>query len=169
MAASPGPRGCVDVTSSRVRVGTPSTLPPEAGGSLHDSAINAPAGPRQIVQHPSRIQLLNSFRCDFNGARLKLPHSTARVLALLCLDARPVQRSYVCQLLWPQQRPDLASGSLRTAVWRLRRACPGLVTADEHQLALRAGLSVDYRELVDSVERVMNLKSLETSWNRTSR
>jgi DNA-binding SARP family transcriptional activator len=83
-----------------------------------------------------------------------LPHSTARVLALLCLDARPVQRSYVCQLLWPQQRPDLASGSLRTAVWRLRRVCPGLVTADEHQLALRPGLSVDYRELVDSVEQL---------------
>jgi DNA-binding SARP family transcriptional activator len=102
----------------------------------------------------SRIQLLNSFRCDYNGVRLKLPHSTARVLALLCLHVRPVPRSHLCQLLWPQASPELASGSLRTAVWRLRRACPGLIAADDHELVLHSGLSVDYRDLVDSVEQL---------------
>jgi DNA-binding SARP family transcriptional activator len=102
----------------------------------------------------TRVRVLDTFHCEYHGHRLSLPHSSQRVLAMLALVDHPVRRTDVCQLLWPHHDAELASGSLRTAVWRLRRVCPALVLADQRALGLHPDVRVDYRELVRRVERI---------------
>ena len=84
----------------------------------------------------SHIQLLGQVSLWANGACV-VPRS-AKELGLLAVLAeahpRPVTRSLLCRLLWPESDPDRARRSLNQAVYAVRR----LVGAD----ALRARLDL---------------------------
>lgn len=65
--------------------------------------------------------------------------STRHELALLlylALEPGPHPRQHLRQLLWPQTEPEYASGSLRTALSRLRRRLGAWLTTDRHTVAL---------------------------------
>jgi DNA-binding SARP family transcriptional activator len=55
----------------------------------------------------------------------------------------PVVRSQTAHLLWPDATSTHAYASLRTAVFRLERNCPGLVEATNSYLRLATGIRVD--------------------------
>ncbi|MGY1781951.1 AfsR/SARP family transcriptional regulator [Geodermatophilus sp. SYSU D01036] len=74
-------------------------------------------------------------------------------MALVCLSGRP-PRAVVAGELWPDVPEDHAHGSLRSALWRLQRAAPGLVHASGTVLSLAEGVRVDVQELGHWARRV---------------
>ena len=66
----------------------------------------------------------------------------------------PTPREEVAAVLWPEAASDRASGSLRTALWRLRSVHPHLVLCDGDSARLHPDVQVDVDELVEDVRRL---------------
>jgi DNA-binding SARP family transcriptional activator len=90
--------------------------------------------------------LLETFELRRHGDRVRLPLPAQRLLAYLALQDRPLHRAYVAGALWLDSTDAHASGSLRSALWRLRRSGCDLVQESEHQLRVSDRVSVDVRE-----------------------
>ena len=82
-----------------------------------------------------------------------LPHVVQRLVAYLCLTGRPPRTALAGQL-WPDASEGHAHGSLRSALWRLQKAVPGLVRASCDHLSLAEDVRVDVHELGHWAERV---------------
>jgi DNA-binding SARP family transcriptional activator len=82
-----------------------------------------------------------------------LPLGVQRLVAHLCLVGRQA-RTAVAGRLWPDVPEEKAHASLRSALWRLRRALPELVDATGDALGLAAGVRVDVRDLHTWADRV---------------
>ncbi len=111
----------------------------------------------------ARVTLLDGFGVQLGakGSRSaleELPHGVQRLVAHLCLSGRP-PRCTVAGQLWPEVSEEHAHGSLRSALWRLQKAAPGLVTVTAGRLSLADGVRVDVRELDDWVRRVRDPRS----------
>lgn len=105
-----------------------------------------------------RVTLLDGFTLSFDGdapaaPAEELPRGTQRLVAHLCLAGRR-PRSVVAGHLWPDVPEESAHGSLRSALWRLHKAAPGLVEVAGGSLALAGGVRVDVRELEEWARRV---------------
>jgi DNA-binding SARP family transcriptional activator len=74
-----------------------------------------------------------------------LPHCAQRLVALLSLCGRST-RAAVAGQLWPDVPEDRAHGSLRSSLWRVQKAVPGLVSVSGCALGLARGVRVDVRE-----------------------
>ena len=89
-----------------------------------------------------RLRLFGVFRLEcVDGAR-DVPVNEQRLLAYLGLHKR-ASRTVVAGALWPDVTEERAHGSLRTALWRLRRARQPVVGSDGDTLCLADGVSVD--------------------------
>lgn len=97
-----------------------------------------------------RVTLLDGFGIhadsDLGLPAGDLPHSVQRLVAHLCLSRRPL-RAALAGALWPDVSEDRAHGSLRSTLWRLQKAAPGLVATSGEHLALADGVRVDVHEL----------------------
>jgi DNA-binding SARP family transcriptional activator len=101
----------------------------------------------------ARVTLLDGFRLDGQGLdqcspRGGLPPGVQRLVAHLCLSGR-VTRTATAGRLWPGVSEGHAHGSLRSALWRLHGAAPGVIEVSGEALCLAAGVRVDVRELSD--------------------
>jgi len=99
---------------------------------------------------PARVVLLGGFAVEVGGAEPgstldELPPGVRRVVAYLGLSGRPA-RAAVAGRLWPDVPEQRAQGSLRSALWRLQKAAPGLVESSGGALFLARGVRVDVRE-----------------------
>jgi DNA-binding SARP family transcriptional activator len=84
-----------------------------------------------------------------------LPHGVQRLLAYLGLSGRPA-RSAVAGELWPGVPQGRADRNLRSALWRLQKAVPGVVESCGGALALTDAVGVDVRELDEWARRVLH-------------
>ena len=109
----------------------------------------------QLAPTP-RVRLLDGFALEAGpGPPLgDLPRGTQRLVAHLGLCGRRARIS-VAGELWPGVPEEHAQGSLRSALWRLQKAAPGLVEAGPGSLALAAGVRVDVAELTGWARRVL--------------
>lgn len=89
---------------------------------------------------------------------MPLPPAVRRLVAFLSLHDRALQRMYVAGNLWPDSDERRAAASLRSALWRLRRAACPLVATTGGQVSLDRSVTVDLEALVD-VERVVTPSS----------
>jgi DNA-binding SARP family transcriptional activator len=112
------------------------------------------------VNRPSRtrVTLLDGFGLELPGQALRsaaddLPHAVQRLLAHLCLSTKAT-RTATAGSLWPDVPEDHAHGSLRSALWRLNRAAPGLVESSGTYLRLATDVRVDVWDLSDWARRV---------------
>ena len=113
------------------------------------------------MEHPSptRVTLLDGFGLDLPGRARRsiaddLPRGVQRLVAHLCLSPR-LTRAATAGHLWPDVPEDHAHGSLRSALWRLNKAAPGLVESSGTCLRLAAGVRVDVRDLSDWAGRAV--------------
>ncbi|MCZ2860660.1 AfsR/SARP family transcriptional regulator [Blastococcus sp. VKM Ac-2987] len=107
-----------------------------------------------------RITLLDGFALRWGrpGSEARgdeLPHSVQRLVVYLCLAGRPA-RTAVAGDLWPEVPEEQAHASLRSALWRSRKAAPGLIEGVGGALSLVPGVRVDVRELSDWARRVVD-------------
>jgi len=109
------------------------------------------------------VALLDGFgvrlgTTDAEAGAEEFPHCVQRLVAHICLSGRP-PRAAIAGQLWPDVPEDHAHGSLRSALWRLQKAAPGLVEAAAGCLVLADGVRVDIRELSDWAGRVRDPRS----------
>ncbi|MGY1709829.1 BTAD domain-containing putative transcriptional regulator [Geodermatophilus sp. SYSU D00758] len=107
----------------------------------------------------ARVSLLDGFRVSVDAASAgtavgRLPHGVQRLIAHLVLCGRPA-REAIAGELWPDVSEAHAHGSLRSALWRVQRAVPGLVVVSGGAVALAEGVRVDVRELVSWAHSVL--------------
>ena len=100
------------------------------------------AGASTIAAPRIRLTLLGGFTLTRDGVPLRPGGTGRRVVALLGLLG-PMSRSTAAGTLWQDVPEHHALGSLRTAVWRLHRLAPDLVTAEDDHVQLDAGVDVD--------------------------
>lgn len=94
-----------------------------------------------------RLQLMDGFRVEVDGAPISLASSVQRLLAFLALRTR-VSRAEAAGTLWAGGTEAHAQGCLRTTLWRLRRLPEPLLEDDGPLLRLRPDVGVDARDLV---------------------
>jgi DNA-binding SARP family transcriptional activator len=104
----------------------------------------------------ARLGLLGAFELSFGGGTLELPTPAQRVLAYLAIEDRPLQRSYLAAALWLDSTDARAAGSLRSALWRIRRSRCELVEERNHQLQLSSKVAVDLRAAYAWASRVQD-------------
>ena len=102
---------------------------------------------------PVRVTLLDGFGLELPDRAPRsvaddLPHAVQRLVAHVCLSRGPT-RAATAGRLWPDVPEDHAHGSLRSALWRLNKAAPGLVDASGGVLRLGTDVHVDVCELSD--------------------
>jgi DNA-binding SARP family transcriptional activator len=102
------------------------------------------------------LTLLDAFELNWNGNTLELPMPAQRLLAYLAIEDRPLHRGYVADALWLNSTEAHASGSLRSALWRIRRSGCELLEETNHQLRLAKAVGVDVREAYAWASRVQD-------------
>lgn len=102
-----------------------------------------------------RVSLLNGFRVVRDNEPIGLPLSAQRLVAFIALFERPIPRLQVAGTLWPDTPEMYSSGSLRSALWRLRGSACALVRATKQHLELDRRVRVDFREASHAAERLV--------------
>lgn len=82
------------------------------------------------------------------------PLSSKRLLAYLAVNGGG-SRAVVAGRLWADVSEDRAHGSLRTAIWRLRRAIADVLEIESEHLSLARAVLVDVRVLEDRARALL--------------
>jgi len=75
----------------------------------------------------TRLTLLGGFGLSVGGQAVPLAPGPQRLVALLAMHDAALHRGYVAGLLWGDSTESHAQGSLRTTLWKLQMARPGVV------------------------------------------
>ena len=86
---------------------------------------------------------------------MELPLAVQRLIALLAVHNRPLQRAFVAGTLWIDSSQDRANASLRTALWRLRRLEPVVVDSSRTHVRLVREVDVDLHESIAGARDVL--------------
>src|ERR1044072_4238987 len=109
-----------------------------------------------------RISLLGGIELVRHGKRLSIALGAQRLLALLALQDRSVDRSTAAEQLWPDSPARRAAANLRSALWQLNRMdSRGLVDSFGHRLSITPSISVDIREILEDVRRITGMAELD--------
>jgi DNA-binding SARP family transcriptional activator len=104
----------------------------------------------------ARLTLLGGFELTCNGRVAELPQPAQRLLAFLALQQHAVDRIYVAGTLWLNVSEDRAFGSLRSALWRIRRFHVDVVEVRARRLQLAPDVTVDAREAAEWSRRILH-------------
>ncbi|HEU5387282.1 MAG TPA: BTAD domain-containing putative transcriptional regulator [Streptosporangiaceae bacterium] len=92
-----------------------------------------------------RLNLLGGFGLQLGGTPAPMSSGAQRLIALLALHDTALSRDYVAGMLWGDSTDARASGSLRSALWKLRVVRPEVVWNRNGHLGLSPRVHVDVR------------------------
>jgi DNA-binding SARP family transcriptional activator len=92
---------------------------------------------------PVQLTLLGEFRLQVDGHDVECPVRSQRLLGLLALKSRPVERKVAAAALWPDDPPDRGRASIRAAIFAVRRLPAEVLACEGHVLALGPQVAVD--------------------------
>ena len=107
-----------------------------------------PPQQRRQADPRTTICLLGDLRVDIDTWTPRVPEGSKRLLVLLALHRRRLDRRWAAGVLWPDGNDERAVGNLRSAIWRLRGAGLNMLDADKMCVSLADYVRVD----VDSVD-----------------
>lgn len=100
--------------------------------------------------------LLGSFRLAVGGEPVVLPMSAQRVVVFLVLHEGLLLRHHVAGSLWPDTTEQHASGSLRSALWRLGHPTLPVVEVVDTHLRLSPSVGVDVHASEALAHRILD-------------
>jgi DNA-binding SARP family transcriptional activator len=92
------------------------------------------------------LSLLSGFELRRDGRPLAVAPSAQRLLAFLALHRGRLARIFVAGHLWSDASEQRATAALRTALWRLGTADPGIVRCEGQSLLLDPAVTIDVAE-----------------------
>ncbi|MEP6650268.1 MAG: BTAD domain-containing putative transcriptional regulator [Lapillicoccus sp.] len=95
---------------------------------------------------PWTVHLLGGFNVVGPRGRVELPHSAARVVAYLAIQAHPLPRTAIAAAIWPDVDEGRSRANLRSTVSRIGVLAP-LVLATTTTLAMAQSVTVDVDDL----------------------
>ncbi len=101
------------------------------------------------------ITLIGAFALDIDDVPVALPTSAQRLVGILAMRGR-LGRSRLAGMLWPDATEQRALASLRTGIWRVNQAAPGLVVSDHGWVHLGLSPSVDLHDLTACSRAVLD-------------
>jgi DNA-binding SARP family transcriptional activator len=107
------------------------------------------------------LTLMGEFELLVRGCQLRVPRSAERVLTYLALAGRPVARTRLTGVLWEEGSGQDAAKSLRSTLWRIRRAGADLVLARDDRLRLCPDVAVDVADLTVLAKRLIHQPDAE--------
>ena len=114
---------------------------------LPTPSVNGPVSVDRDKAEPRlRLNLLDHFELWRDGHVVPAATAIQRLLAFLALRRRPVGRLLAAGTLWLDSSERRASGSLRSALWRLKSEGLDLVEATPTQVGLAPTVTVDLDE-----------------------
>ena len=116
------------------------------------SATRSPTG----SSTPVRLGLLGGFRLSVETEDVPLPMNAQRLVCFLALHNQPLLRTFVGGSLWGESSESHAGGSLRSALWRLRRATYPVVDLTSDHISLSPTVIVDLREAEALAHKVLD-------------
>ncbi|GAC1413892.1 MAG: hypothetical protein NVSMB57_09430 [Actinomycetota bacterium] len=123
--------------------------PPTSAGRFPQTIVMDPA-------RPTHVGVLGGFELSVGQTGVALPLSAERLISFLAFQPGPVQRALVAGVLWGDTSDRHASGSLRTALWRLASAPAVIVTCTSTQIMLDSAVRIDYRECSALANRILD-------------
>ena len=87
--------------------------------------------------------------------RIDIPEGGSRLVAFIALHDSRVERRYAAGSLWPEGDDLRAAGNLRSALWRLKRACVPMIFADKRSLMLCEDIVVDVHVVTEWANRLI--------------
>ncbi|WP_159083771.1 AfsR/SARP family transcriptional regulator [Nocardioides terrigena] len=100
------------------------------------------------------VRLLGGFEVMVEDRIVDLPVSAQRLVAVLALH-HSWPRSRIAGTLWPHSSELSALNCLRTTVWRVNRAAPGLIRSGVRAIELHPKASVDVTEVAERLRAVL--------------
>ena len=104
-----------------------------------------------------KVSLSGAFELSKGGESIELSVPAQRVLAFLALHDDAVDRGRVSAVLWRGSSSERAAGSLRSALWRIRRCGEFIVGVTSRGLQLSPAVRVDVREAVAWARRIADV------------
>jgi DNA-binding SARP family transcriptional activator len=90
------------------------------------------------------LRMLGGFELCADGVPIDLSAASQRLLALIALHGKPLRRTLVAGVLWPEKPQERANANLRSCLWRLEQpAHTPIVVCHGLTLALDRDVSVD--------------------------
>ncbi len=120
-----------------------------------DSGHAGGAGRNLPDSRRATVNLLDGPFVVIDGCRHEVPEGSKRLVALVSMHDRRVERRYVAGSLWPCVDEIRAAGNLRSALWRLRGAGIDIIDADKWSLRLIEDVDVDLDECGRWAERII--------------
>jgi DNA-binding SARP family transcriptional activator len=111
---------------------------------------------RRPALHRTRLSLLGGFQLAESDQPIPLTMMAQRLLAFLALSKRPVRRSSLGGILWPDTSEERAQANLRSALWRLHRDGLDLVLTNGDHASLAGEISIDVLEMIDAAHRLLD-------------
>lgn len=121
------------------------------------SFADSPADGGMVVLH-----LIGGPYLMVDRQRVEIPEGSKRLLAFVAMHDRRIARRHAAGTLWPTGDEGRAAGNLRSALWRLNRACTPLITADKFSLALNEDVVVDLQVVSQWASRVTSASPTES-------
>jgi DNA-binding SARP family transcriptional activator len=92
---------------------------------------------------------------QIDGIGVDLPLNAQRLVAFLALRDHPSPRLYVAGSLWLDSEEERSNASLRSAIWRVGQAAPGLIHASKTHLQIAPDVWVDFTEATHMAEALI--------------
>jgi DNA-binding SARP family transcriptional activator len=108
-----------------------------------------------------RLDVLGGFSMKIGDEALHLPGNAQRLIAFVALQLRPVSRARIAFTLWPDRTEAHAFGSLRSALFELRRPGHDLLRVSDTHAELDPALAVDAHDLLSLVD---SIRSDASAW-----
>jgi DNA-binding SARP family transcriptional activator len=112
------------------------------------------AGTPRLSEPSARLGLLGSFSLRINAEPVRLPMNAQRLVCFLALHGGSLLRQHVAGSLWGNTTERHASGSLRSALWRL--GLHPLVEVPDSHLRLSPSVAVDVHSSEALARRVLD-------------
>jgi DNA-binding SARP family transcriptional activator len=102
-----------------------------------------------------RLRLLGDFDLEYAHSAIAVSAFGQRLIAYLAIEQRPIHRSHVAGVFWPDVSEGRARGNLRTQLWRLRLQVRPIVEDTHGFLSLTSDIAIDVRDLTTMARRAL--------------